>query len=84
MENVKKYKRLIKFAISSPPKKRIELLKNFNLEIIKTICEIFLNVVSGTLEVAPAVLRALRKHKQLIYKLVKPNVSVEVKEAVVN
>ena len=81
MENVKKYKRLIKFAIRSPVKKRVDLLKKFNSEIIKTVCEIFLNTISGTIPaVPPRVLRALNKHKRLVYKLVDPKVSIEVKK----
>jgi hypothetical protein len=80
MENVKKYKRLIKFAIRSPVKKRLDLLKKFNSEIIKTVCEIFLNTISGTIPVPPKVLRGLNKYKQLVYKLVDPKVSIEVKK----
>lgn len=80
MENVNKYKRLIKFAILSPSKKRTELLKKFSATIIKTICEILLNVVSDTIPVPPSVLRRLKGHKQLVYKLINPKIDIEVKK----
>ena len=80
MENVRKYKSLIKFAIRSSQQKRIELLSKFNDAIIKTICEIFLNVVEETISVPASVKRDLRKHKQLVFKLVQPNISIAVKK----
>jgi hypothetical protein len=84
MENVKKYRKLIVFAINSPVDKRVVLLKSFNLNIIKTICEIFLNILSKVITAPPEVVKQLQKHKQLLYKLADSKIPLsEKKEALI-
>ena len=45
MENLKRYSSFIKRIISAPEQIRKQLLKTSNLNIIKAICELLLNVV---------------------------------------
>ena len=69
MENLKKYSIFIKRIITAPEPIRKKLLKTSNLSIIKAICELLLNVVQKNIAVSKSVLRNLKKHKTILYKL---------------
>jgi len=69
MENVQRYSSFIKRIITAPEFIRKRLLKTSNLNIIKAICELFLNVVQKNIPVSKSVLTQLKKHKKLLYTL---------------
>ena len=80
MESVKKYRKLIQFAINAPVQKRISLLKSFNQNIIKTICEIFLNILNKIIETPPHISRQLKRYKRILYLLVNSKVPLSKKK----
>ena len=69
MDNVKRYSSFIKRLVTAPEPIRIRLLKSSNLNIIKAICELLLNIVQKHFAVKKIVLTRLKKHKNLLYKL---------------
>jgi hypothetical protein len=69
MENVKRYSSFIKRIVSAPEPIRKKLLKSSNLNIIKAICELVLNILQKNISVAKTVLTKFKKHKKLLYKL---------------
>jgi hypothetical protein len=69
MENFKRYSSFIKRIVSAPEPIRIKLLKTSNLNIIKAICELILNVLQKNITVTNPVLAKFKAHKTLLYKL---------------
>ena len=69
MDNVKRYSAFIKRIISAPEPIRIKLLKTSNLNIIKAICEIILNILQKNIAVGKVVITGLKKHETVIYRL---------------
>src|SRR5277367_3948529 len=69
MENIKRYSSFIKRIITAPEVIRKRLLKTSNLNIIKVICELILNIVQKNIPVAKPVLAKLKKHKAILYRL---------------
>ena len=69
MDNVKRYSAFIKRIISAPEPIRVKLLKSSNLNIIKAICEIILNILQKNISVSKAVLAGLKQHKTVTYRL---------------
>ncbi len=69
MENVKRYCGFIKRIISAPEPIRKRLLRSSNLNIIKAICEIILNILQKNIGVAKPVLVQLKRYKKIIYNL---------------
>jgi len=69
MENLKRYSSFIKRIITAPEPIRKRLLKTSNLNIIKAICELLLNVVQKNIPANKSVLAQLKKHKVVVYKL---------------
>jgi len=69
MENVKRYSSFIKRIASAPEAIRKRLLSSSNLNIIKAISELLLNIVQKNIVVNKSVLGQLRKHKKIIYTL---------------
>ena len=69
MENVKRYASFIKRIVTAPEPIRKKLLKSSNLNIIKAICELLLNIVQKNIVVAKPVLVKFKKHKTILYKL---------------
>ena len=69
MDNLKRYSSFIKRIISAPEPIRKKLLKSSNLNIIKAICELLLNVLQKNIPATKSVLAKLKKHKVAIYKL---------------
>ena len=71
MENLKRYSSFIKCIITAPEPIRKKLLKTSNLSIIKAIFDLLLNVIQKNTTVSKSVLRNLKKHKTILYKLLK-------------
>jgi hypothetical protein len=69
MDNLTRYSSFIKRIISAPEPIRKKLLKSSNLNIIKAICELILNVLQKNIPSGKSVIARLKKHKQVIYKL---------------
>src|SRR5438552_13913166 len=69
MDNVKRYSRFLKRIVTAPEAIRRRLLKSSNLNIIKAICELLLNIVQKNVGVKGVVISQLKKHKNLLYKL---------------
>lgn len=71
MENLKRYSGFIKRIITASDPVRIRLLKTSNLNIIKAICELLLNVVQKNIPASKSVIAQLKKYKAVLYKLLK-------------
>jgi len=69
MENVKRYSSFIKRIVTAPEPIRKKLLKSSNLNIIKAICELLLNILQKNIAVGNSVLTQLKKHKSILYRL---------------
>ena len=69
MENVQRYSSFIKRIVTAPEPIRKKLLQTSNLNIIKAICELILNVLQKNVAVARPVLAKFKPHKKLLYKL---------------
>ena len=69
MDNVERYSSFLKRIVTAPEPIRIKLLKSSNLNIIKAICELLLNIVQKNITVKAIVITQLKKHKNLLYKL---------------
>jgi hypothetical protein len=80
MENVKKYSSFIKRMVTTLPPIRKKLLASSNHNIIKAICEIILNIYYKQITLSPVALKALKKHKRVLLKLINKNKSIEQKK----
>ena len=69
MENVKRYSSFIKRIVSAPEPIRKKLLKSSNLNIIKAICELLLNILQKNITTSKQVLSKFKKHRSILYKL---------------
>ena len=69
MENFKRYSSFIKRIVSAPEPIRKRLLNSSNLNIIKAICELVLNILQKNIVVGKNVLTQLKKHKTILYRL---------------
>ena len=69
MNNLKRYSSFSKRIISAPEPIRKKLLKSSNLTIIKAVCELLLNVLQKNIPSGKVVIRKLKKHKKVLYKL---------------
>jgi hypothetical protein len=83
MENVKRYSSFIKRIVSAPEPIRKKLLKTSNLNIIKAICELVLNILQKNIAVAKPVLAKFKTHKKLLYKLLEAKGFEQRKEILV-
>ena len=70
MDNLKRYSSFIKRIITAPDPIRKRLLQTSNLNIIKAIAEIILNVVEKNITVSPSLLKQLKRHKKVIYNII--------------
>lgn len=69
MDNVNRYSSFIKRIVTAPHHIRKKLLQTSNLNIIKAICEVFLNIAKGNITVSNQVLLQLRKHRAILQRL---------------
>ena len=69
MDNLKRYSSFIKRIISAPEPIRKKLLKSSNLSIIKAICKLLLNVSQKNIPSGKSTITKLKKHKNVLYKL---------------
>jgi hypothetical protein len=70
MDNVKRYSSFIKRIVTAPDNIRKHLLKTSNLNIIKAIAEIILNIAEKNIPVSQTVIKQLKKQKKVIYSIV--------------
>src|SRR5258707_15401946 len=69
MDNFKRYSSFLKRIVTASEPIRVKLLKSSNLNIIKAICELLLNIAQKNIEVKKSVLVRLKKQKNLLYTL---------------
>src|SRR5271163_1806764 len=69
MKNVRRYSSFIKRIVSSPEPIRKKLLHSSNLNIIKAICELLLNILQKNIVIGKSILTQLKKHNTILYKL---------------
>ena len=69
MDNVKRYSSFIKRIVTAPELIRKKLLNSSNLNIIKAICELLLNILQKNIAVNKSVLTQLKKYKSILYTL---------------
>ena len=71
MKNAKKYSSFIKRLVTvSQLDIRKKMLESSNLDIIKAICEIILNIYYKHIPLSAASLRALKKNKTILLQLI--------------
>ena len=69
MENVKKYSSFIKRLVTTLPHIRKKMLATSNLNIIKAICEILLNIYYKQIPLSATALQDLKKNRVFCYNL---------------
>lgn len=69
MDNAKRYSSFIKRIITASEPVRKKLLKSSNLNIIKAICEIILNILQKNITVSKQVISKLKRYKKILYQL---------------
>lgn len=74
-----RYKPLIGAFAKCPISIQDSLLKHANLDLIKLICEISLNVLHGTVPLAENCLKKLKKYKRLLFFFSDKNKSLKFK-----
>lgn len=70
MENAKKYASFINRLCTTQPAIRKKMLQTSNLDIIRAICEIILNIYYKHIALSASTLTALRKHKTVLLQLI--------------
>jgi hypothetical protein len=70
MENAKKYLSFIKRLVTTQSHIRKKMLKTSNLNIIKAICEIILNIYYKQIPLSATALQDLKKNKVILLKLI--------------
>ena len=80
MENIKNYSSFIKRLVTTLPAIRKKMLASSNLNIIKAICEIILNIYYKRITLSTTALKALKKHKRVLMILVNKKKSLEHKK----
>ena len=84
MENAIKYANFIQRIFSTCPQIRKKLLASSNLNIIKAITEIMLNIFHLNLPVSKLVLKQLKKSRSVILKIInKKTLPVKRKELLI-
>ena len=61
-------------------KQRKALLETLTEEQLKTICEVILNILKGTVDLSPKQRKVLKKKKRLLYQLVSKSVPSKTKK----
>ena len=72
MEGILKF---LHFVSKSPQERLIKILTK-NDKLVRLICEILLNIMVKNIKVAPHIIKQLKKHKRVIYKLVDKRTSI--------
>ena len=80
MENVKKYLNFIKRLVTTQPHIRKKMLATSNLNIVRAICEIILNIYYKHVPLSPSALRDLKKRKTVLLQLISHNSSLAAKK----
>ena len=77
MENATRYASFIKRIVTTTPDIRKKLIKSSNLDIIKAICELMLNIYYKRIKISSVGIKKLRKHKQFFVKLLSPKLNLQ-------
>ena len=79
MENVKKYSSFIKRLVTTLPHIRKKMLATSNLNIIKAICEIILNIYYKQIPLSATALQDLKKNRVILLQLISQKKGLAVK-----
>ena len=82
MENVKNYSSFIKRLVTTIPAIRKKMLTSFNLNIIKSICKIVLNIYYKHIPLSTNALNTLKKQKRVLLKLIDKKKSLQYKKQI--
>jgi|ERR1700727_905028 hypothetical protein len=80
MDNVKKYSSFINRLATTSPHIRKKMLQTSNINIIKAICEIILNIYYKHIPLSATALKDLKKNKTILLKLISPSSSLSHKK----
>ena len=64
------------------PKQRKALLQTLSEEQLRTLCEVILNILKGTVELTPSQKKSLGKRKRVLYQLASKSVPSKTKKAI--
>ena len=64
------------------PKQRKALLQTLSEEQLRTLCEVILNILKGTVELTPSQKNSLGKRKRLLYQLASKSVPSKTKKKI--
>ena len=70
MENAKRYLSFIKRLVTSSPVIRKRMLTTSNLNIIKAICEIILNIYYKHIPLSDTALKELKKNRVILLEII--------------
>lgn len=83
MKRLKTNHHMLHVLKKSKPKLRQILLKNCNSEVIKTICEIAINILNGNHKVSKHTFKHLNKNKKILRCLACPKKSINIKRKLI-
>ena len=79
MNSFLQYQSFIKRIFTAPVKIRNNLLKSSNLNIIRSICEIILNILNKNIALSPQHIKKLKKYRKFFYILADSKIDLEKK-----
>ena len=82
MKRLRVHKHMLHVLKNCKPCTRKIILKNGSGELVKTLCEICLNVLNGNAKISKKCKNHLRKYKTILRKLAKPKSSLSNKRKI--
>ena len=83
MNRLRKHSNTLKFLHRAPPSLRKTIIAKADPELIKTICDCSLNILSGNLKTSPKTRKQLCRYKSSLRKLTNPKLSLKQKQRVI-
>lgn len=82
MKRLRAHKHMLHVLKNCKPCTRKNILKNGSGELIKTLCEVCVNVLNGNAKISKKNKNRLRKYKTTLRQLAKPKSSLTVKRKI--
>ena len=83
MKHLRSHYHALHLLKGAAPKLRKTIILNGDKQLVNSICECVLNVLNGNIELSSCVKRKLRKHKNVLRKVVDKRVPILSKKVIV-
>lgn len=82
MKRLKENQHTLQVLKNCKPIVRKSIIKYGNSELIKTLCEICINILNGNVKISPKCKNHLQNYKNSLRKLTAPKVKLQVKKKI--